>query len=371
MFSGKVTRPTALLDENRVKSNIKRMFDKAQKAGVIFRPHFKTHQSIAVGEWFRELDVSKITTSSLLMAKYFADAGWNDITVAFPVNVCEINLINELAAKIKLNLLVESVDSVNYLKEKVTSNIGIYIKADIGYHRAGVDPHNFQLIDSIIEAIKSAAKLSFDGFIGHAGHAYHAITDDNLNKIHTDSLACLESLESHYRKVYPNMILSTGDTPTCSRKDNFAPANELRPGNFVFYDLEQHSINSCPEEQVAIAVLCPVVSVHPERNEIIIYGGGVHFSKERLGTDGWPQCYGMLINYSESGFGKIEHAIYLKSLSQEHGIVHAPSELINKFKVGDLLAFVPIHSCMTADCLRSYITFDGKKLDHFSYDSFA
>ena len=66
---------------------------------VRFRPHFKTHQSAAIGEWFRAEGVAAITTSSVEMATYFAEQGWNDITIAFPANVREIDQINRLPCR--------------------------------------------------------------------------------------------------------------------------------------------------------------------------------------------------------------------------------------------------------------------------------
>jgi D-serine deaminase-like pyridoxal phosphate-dependent protein len=82
-----ISVPTLLLDEGRARRNIFRMADKAASNQVRFRPHFKTHQSAAVGEWFRDVGVTAITVSSVEMARYFAAHGWNDITFAFPVNV--------------------------------------------------------------------------------------------------------------------------------------------------------------------------------------------------------------------------------------------------------------------------------------------
>ena len=84
-----VTEPTMVLNEEVCKSNIARMAAKAKAANVVFRPHFKTHQSREIGEWFRASGVDKITVSSLNMAMKFAEWGWNDITVAFPVNCLE------------------------------------------------------------------------------------------------------------------------------------------------------------------------------------------------------------------------------------------------------------------------------------------
>ena len=78
-----IVRPTLVVDENRVSENIDRMAQRARQAGVRFRPHFKTHQSREIGAMFRQAGVSQITVSSLAMAQFFADQGWQDITVAF------------------------------------------------------------------------------------------------------------------------------------------------------------------------------------------------------------------------------------------------------------------------------------------------
>ena len=68
-----VIQPTMVLNEEICKSNIARMAAKAKAAQVIFRPHFKTHQSREIGEWFRACGVDKITVSSLNMAMKFAE----------------------------------------------------------------------------------------------------------------------------------------------------------------------------------------------------------------------------------------------------------------------------------------------------------
>ena len=87
-----ITKPTLCLDEAKCKTNIAFMAERAKNHDVTLRPHFKTHQCLEIGRWFKEKDITKITVSSLTMAKYFAEE-WDDITVAFPVNILEIDLI--------------------------------------------------------------------------------------------------------------------------------------------------------------------------------------------------------------------------------------------------------------------------------------
>jgi D-serine deaminase-like pyridoxal phosphate-dependent protein len=48
--------------------------------------------------------------------------------------------------------------------------------------------------------------------------------------------------------------------------------------------------------------------------------------------------------------------MFVKSLSQEHGIIYCPEKIIHDFNVGDLIYVLPVHSCMTADLMKKYLT---------------
>ena len=101
-----IRKPTLLLNKERSLQNIAVMAHKAKKGQTQFRPHFKTHQSATIGKWFQDIGVTKIAVSSLDMAEYFSEYGWADITVAIPVNIRQIDIVNELARRIKLNLVI-------------------------------------------------------------------------------------------------------------------------------------------------------------------------------------------------------------------------------------------------------------------------
>ena len=149
-------KPTFIIDRKKVEANIDRMLSKIENDQTIFRPHFKTHQSVEIGNIFRKKGISKITVSSVSMAEFFAEAGWKDITIAFPVNLLEIKKINKLAGKIKLNLLVESAYSANFLSENLKNKVGLFIKIDTGYHRTGLLPENKTEIDKIISLFSNS-----------------------------------------------------------------------------------------------------------------------------------------------------------------------------------------------------------------------
>ena len=132
--------PRLLLDETICRTNLYRMAGKCNKKGLALRPHFKTHQSAEIGNWFKELGVDKITVSSVRMASHFASKGWHDIFIAFPANLLEIDKINRLARNIELSISVESEETTRFMKEHLEGSVNVMIKIDTGYHRTGIDP---------------------------------------------------------------------------------------------------------------------------------------------------------------------------------------------------------------------------------------
>lgn len=341
------------------------MADKAARHSLRFRPHFKTHQSRHIAEWFREAGISCITVSSLRMASYFAAYGWDDITVAFPVNTLEHERINRLARSVRLGLLVADHESTLLLAKVISYPARVWIKIDTGAHRTGVFPEDKETIDAIINTIESSDNLSFSGFLTHSGQTYDCRSHDEILKVHRESVGLMETVAARYRSAYPGLEISVGDTPACSVADDFSMVSEIRPGNFVFYDLMQASISSCKKEDIAVAVACPVVARHADRNEIILYGGGIHFSKEYIDPGDGCKIYGELVWIGDNGWSEPVEGCYVSKLSQEHGTLKVTDKVFRQISVGDVVAILPVHSCMTAGCLAGYTTLAGERLDYF------
>jgi D-serine deaminase-like pyridoxal phosphate-dependent protein len=376
-----ITTPTLLVDKERCLRNIRKMADKAKAANVRFRPHCKTHASLGIAQWLQqEADVDCITVSSLTMAKYFAST-FRDITVAFPVNILEIDTINDLVVcskgedSLNLNLLVENREAIHFLQKRLKACVGIYIKIDVGYGRTGIPAQDFDRVDQLLELLlHSETKLHFKGFLTHAGHSYKCHSTTELVRIHRTSKDLLLALKSYFQVRYPStdIELSIGDTPTCSviQPGELEGIQEIRPGNFVFYDVEQAEIGSCIYDDVAVAVACPIVAKHRNRRELVLYGGGVHFSKDRWMDPNDPSriVFGRVV-CSVRGeplkWGSVVENMYLRSCSQEHGIVVVPPEEdLESYEIGAIIKVLPVHSCMTADVMsqKGYLTCDGERL---------
>jgi D-serine deaminase-like pyridoxal phosphate-dependent protein len=361
-----ITEPTLLLDTRKCKANIRAMVAKARRNGARLRPHFKTHQSHQIGRWFREEGIDAITVSSLRMASYFAQDGWKDITVAFPVNLPEIDTIKRLAKDITLNLTTLDADTTRRLGEQVESDVHLFIKVDLGNRRTGIPPSDTAAIDAVLAAIDVYPLLHFKGFLSHAGHSYQARSKEEVMAIHTASVAALLPLRARYGARYPNMMLAPGDTPTCSVAEDFSQMDEMRPGNFVFHDLMQCQIWGCEKERIAAVMACPVVAKHADRHEIILYGGGVHFSKDFLELEGLGRSHGELVRLERDGWRSHTPECHLTKLSQEHGTLRVDAETFQRIQIGDVLGILPVHSCMTAHAMRGYLSVEGETIDHMN-----
>lgn len=338
------------------------MSRKAKDLHLNFRPHFKTHQSAEIGEWFREAGVQCITVSSLTMANYFADAGWEDITIAFSVNIPEIPEINELAGRIKLNVLIENTEGLQALQEKITWHTGVFIKIDTGYNRTGIEANRTPLIDNLLDGIQKSPLLQFKGFLSHTGHTYQANSTHDVFSRHFDALLKMKALKTRYQNEWPELIISLGDTPSCSICDNFDGVDEIRPGNFVFYDLMQYKLGVCQLSDIAVRMVCPVISVHPSRNEVVIYGGAIHFAKDSIVNLDGKLLYGRVVVNEDETKILLDEKNYLHALSQEHGILKINPRELHFFKPGELIEIIPVHSCLTANLMKEYLTTDGEIL---------
>lgn len=352
MLPDKIKVPTFLVDEKKCRANISKMAEKAIKAGAQLRPHFKTHHSGHIANWFRDYGVQGCTVSSAYMARYFADYGWKDITIAFPFNPREKEDIDDLGRKVSLNILLESMESIAHAKFK--NDIGYFIKIDVGTHRTGINPKNEVLIESIIRET-TGSKLHFKGFLAHAGHAYTEDKSKILEAYRTATHSLL-TLKSRF-----GGLVSYGDTPSCSLIDDFDGLDELRPGNFIFYDIMQHHFHSCNVEQIAVCLAAPVVALHPYRNEVVVFGGGVHLSKDFI-TEGMGRSYGKVVPLNNEGWST-DIIGNMDRLSQEHGIIQPIDGNFEPFKVGGLIGILPIHSCLAADLQGSYLSTQGEIIE--------
>jgi len=360
-----ITRPTLLLNENQCRKNIQRMVAKAKRLNVKLVPHFKTHQSSEIGEWFKESGIERITVSSVKMAEFFADSGWKDITIAFPFNIYEIPAVNKMLKKgINFTFFVVDEKTVERLNQELTASVNLFIEMDAGYGRSGVSTKAIDKVKRIAEAIYKSKNVNLYGLYCHPGNTYQANSTDEIKGIWAGVILEMLKVKTALGKAGEALKVRVGDTPGCVIVEQMDGVDEIGPGNFVFYDLIMNYLDVCSEDEIAVAMACPVVAKNEERNEIIIHGGAVHFSKDHLFDDNEEKFFGEVVILEEAGWSSVVEGIKLVSVSQEHGVLSASPDVFDAIEVGDILGVLPIHSCLTANLMKSYLTFEGNSIQH-------
>jgi D-serine deaminase-like pyridoxal phosphate-dependent protein len=359
-FLDRIDQPALILDEEIARRNIDRMAVKAMRSQVSFRPHFKTHQSAEIGEWFREKGVEKITVSSVEMAEYFAANGWKDITIAFSLNIRQLERIQKLAQKIQLQVLVENAEGIQSIASLTDCSLGVWLKIDVGNNRTGLDWQQVDQVKELCEKVKTCKHLQLLGLLTHSGNTYRARTKAEVCFIFREGIDCLKRLklvlEDHGIK---GLLLSVGDTPGCTLCDDWSSVAEVRPGNFVFYDAQQFAAGVCKFDDIAVALACPVVAKHALRHEVVVYGGAIHLSKDYLEIDG-QRSYGVVALQEGDRWGAPVAGAIVKSLSQEHGVIKFSEDDFERVKTGDLMFILPAHSCLTVQVMKEYVTLTGR-----------
>ena len=310
---------------------------KALDSGVSFRPHVKTHKTVEIARMQHGGAAGPITVSTLAEGEFFADAGFEDITWAVPIAPEKLERAAALARRIRqFNLLLDNEATLRAL-EKVGGPFDVFLEVDCGEHRTGVDPADARSA-ALAAAIAHSPAVRFRGLLTHAGHSYHARNVEEILPIARQESECLARFRE--RLGMPKLVRSVGSTPTASVVDRFRDTDEIRPGNYVFYDAFQAAIGSCRLADCAVSVLATVIGSYPERGEAVIDAGALALSKD-LGPDHIdPQFgYGVVCDLELRPL-----ADRLVALSQEHGKLktsRAPA-------IGERLRIIPNHSCLTA-----------------------
>jgi len=361
-----INRPTLFLNRDKCVRNIQKMANKAEKHKLCFRPHFKTHRSAEIANWFKSFGVSYCTVSNVDMAEYFAKNGFDDITISFPVNVLQLSKIEELAKIVNLNILIDSAETIEIIEKKSITSLQCFLEIDTGAYRTGVHYSNFEKIKQLCNIIDNSNNLILKGLLTHAGNTYLYSSRDLVSVVHIESVSSLVNLKRNL-KFEKNILLSIGDTPSCSISDSFEGIDEIRPGNFVFYDVMQWQIGSCNIDDIAICLACPVVKIDLKNEKAVIWGGSAHLSKEFIELKG-KIIYGLMVEFNSNGWELIDNA-YVYSLSQEHGCLHIPKNFLKSISIGKILGILPIHSCSVVGLMRKYHIFGTNKVISTFHDN--
>lgn len=353
--------PALCIDLDRMERNLEEMAAAAKAHGVGLRPHIKSHKSVEIGKRQMALGAVGLTTAKLSEAEVLAASGLRDLFVCYPI-IGELKLrrLRNLARETNLMTLVESEEGARGLSEAMRgeeSPLDVLIDLDVGFHRVGVDEENASALANLVASLPG---LRLRGVSTHEGTVYGATDEAARKAMVRDQLGHMVRIANElHSQGHDIEIVSSGSTPGAKAALEVEGITEMRPGNYVFYDVMQVGFGVTGLEHCALSIVAQVVSRQsPER--AVIDAGAKAFSSD-LGAHGTG---GM------SGHGAVKGrpGITVERLSEEHGWLRvAPDE---QLAIGDRLDIIPNHACVATNLFNEVaVVQGGRVVDRWRVDA--
>lgn len=330
--------PALLIDLDIMERNLQRVADYAAAHNLRLRPHTKTHKSILIARKQLALGAAGLTVAKTGEAEVMLGAEPRDLLVAFPViGEAKIRRLTSLAAITRITVAIDNLVSAKQLSQAAEAagvTFGILVEIDVGLGRVGVPPAEALQLTG---AIRSLPNLDWRGITFYPGH----IKDQDEEKLAQLSRTVGELRDQLIAAGLTPEIVSGGSTPLLYRSHEVTGLNEIRPGTYVFNDLNTVSSGACTLEDCAASILVTVVSnTQPDR--MIVDGGSKTFSSDKLSSGG--PGHGRLIEAPGAFFHK---------MNEEHGFVDL-TRAERSFSVGEKVRIIPNHICVAVN-LHEYV----------------
>jgi D-serine deaminase-like pyridoxal phosphate-dependent protein len=373
--------PAILIEDRRLDANLRRMQAKARGQQVALRPHAKTHKSIRLARRQRDLGASGITVAKVGEAEVFAEAGFDDIRLAYtPVSDRDFARMLVLMERARISFCVdtdEGADAVSSFFARHGHLAEVLIEVDCGYGRCGV-PWDHPRAVAFAQRISGLPGLRLSGILTHAGHGYQGpkIAESPEEALRRVSAEERDRMLDYASRLYqlglidPNaeaagkgrFEISIGSTPTMryfeNRVDLGFTITEIRPGNYLFNDAIQVGLGVANLAECALTVQATVISRHRDKtgaDKLFLDAGKKVFTSDTgYNTHG----YGILL-YNARMMQSLPHA-QLVALSEEHGWVRVPGGAT--LDIGARVRIVPNHACVVVNNFDAMYLVEGDEV---------
>ena len=338
MHVSEIETPALVVDLDQMERNLSRAAGYARQHGLRLRPHTKTHKSVRMGRRQLESGAAGLTVAKVSEAEVMVEAGPSDLLVAYPiVGRAKLERLMAVARKTRVTVALDGLFAAQQLSDAARAaqvEIGVLAEFDAGLGRVGVAP-GAALIE-LAQGIRNLPHLAFEGITFYPGHI------KDLDEGGLLALARLSELtrsigEDFRRAAIEVKIVSGGSTPTLYHSHRIEGLTEIRPGTYIYNDVNTVLSGGCALEDCAATILATVVST-ARAGHMMIDGGSKTFSSDRP------------VNSPEVTFGHVMEApgARFHKMNEEHGFIDL-ARAEREFVVGDRVRVIPNHICVAVN----------------------
>jgi D-serine deaminase-like pyridoxal phosphate-dependent protein len=347
--------PATLIDLDRLENNIREWQGHADKCGVKFRCHIKTHKIPEIARMQIAAGARGIVCAKVSEAEPFAAAGIEDICIAYPV-VGEMKWKRVAALSGRVRSLTVNCDSVEAARglSKAAAEAGatvhVQIDIDSGLHRGGVPADDATAIERLASEINSLPGLHFSGITTYRSGSFPgAPGPKEAGRAEGQLLVGVaDRLRAKGTEVGE---VTAGSTPTGKWVAEIPGVTEIRAGNYVFNDLMQLDHDIASEDQISLSVLCTVASTNGA-GRVTIDGGTKTFSGDAGGIGTGRAAPASIAR-------AVDRRIFVERLNEEHGMARTEEPV----KLGEKIRFYPYHACTCANLNDEIIGYRGDRVE--------
>ena len=338
MHVSELDTPAVVVDSGILDTNLREMAAYCAGHGLRLRPHIKTHKIPEIARMQIASGARGITAAKLGEAELMAREGFDDIMIAYPlVGAAKLRRLADLSRTANITVSIDSAEAAEGISQAARSagtRIALLAEMDAGFRRCGVQTPA-ELV-SLAQVMTRLPNVDFLGFMFYPGQIRTA-PGDQLKLLEGIDLRLKEAQDQLFRSGIELRVVSGGSTPTAFQSHHMKTLTEIRPGTYVFNDMNTASIGVTDLSRCALTVHTTVVSV-AVKGRVILDAGSKTFSSDPL-RDATGRGFGYLLDHPEA---------VLESLSEEHG--HLNVELSPyQFTLGERLRVVPNHACATVN----------------------
>ncbi len=325
--------PAIIADLNIVEANVARMANYARQQNLALRPHTKTHKIPALAKLQVVSGCHGITVAKTGEAEVMANAGLDNILVAYPVfGEAKLERLAALALAARITVAVDSevtIDAIAAAARRAHSSIDILVEVDVGMRRCGVNGSADAL--RLAQYVDGTRGVRFAGIMIYPGHIW-VRPEEQAGPLRLVGEKLSEILALLDHSGLSCDVVSGGSTPTAMQSHLIPGLTEIRPGTYIFNDRNSLGVGACTLTDCALRVVSTVVSTAVQ-DRAIIDAGTKTLSSDRW-LSGGSGC-GLVVEHPEINF---------ESMSEEHGHLNLSGSEYRP-RIGDRVSIVPNHVC--------------------------